>query len=128
MGTMNVKEHSVPKNHAIGNHSASNHHNPEHAASINSRRNNHDSNGTEDDDLFFRLPPRAMAKLFRARTPMCGQQPTTLTVGGTIFCSKSVLLQQSHHQQQQQLQPQQTQKSIQTTMSENSNECLNGNL
>ena len=154
--TMNVKENSVPKNHAIGNHSASNHHNPEHAASINSRRNNHDSNGTEDDDLFFRLPPRAMAKLFRARTPMCGQQPTTLTVGGTIFCSKSVLLQQSHHQQQeqqqdqeqeqeqqqqqqqqqeqqqqqqqQQLQPQHTQKSIQTTMSENSNECLDGDL
>merc|ERR1712161_100884 len=112
--------------------------------SINSRRNNHDSNGTENDDLFFRLPPRAMAKLFRARTPMCGQQPTTLTVGGTIFCSKSVLLQQTHNQQQeqeqeqqqeqeqeqqeqqkeqQQLQPQQTQKSIQTTMSENSNEC-----
>eukprot|EP00978_Attheya_sp_CCMP212_P000483 scaffold951_cov62-Attheya_sp.AAC.1 len=42
-------------------------------------------------DLFFTLPPRVMAKLFRLKKPLCGQ-PLTLSVGGTIFCCRSVLL------------------------------------
>lgn len=43
------------------------------------------------DNLFFTLPPRVMAKLFRPKRPLCGQ-PMTLTVGGTIFCCWAVLM------------------------------------
>ena len=45
--------------------------------------------GTED--LFFRLPPRQVAKLFRPKPALCGQ-PMTLSVGGTVFCCRAVLM------------------------------------
>jgi hypothetical protein len=38
-----------------------------------------------DDDLFFTLTARQMAKLFRTKKSLCGQ-PMTLTVNGTVFC------------------------------------------
>lgn len=41
--------------------------------------------------LFFALPPRSMAKLFRPKKPLCGQ-PVTLSVGGTVFCCRAALL------------------------------------
>lgn len=43
------------------------------------------------DDLFFRLPPRQMAKLFRPKAALCGK-PMTLSVGGTVFCCYAVLM------------------------------------
>ncbi len=43
------------------------------------------------DNIFFTLPPSAMAKLFRTKPALCGQ-PMTLLVGGTVFCCRSVLL------------------------------------
>jgi hypothetical protein len=45
----------------------------------------------ETEDLFFRLPPREMAKLFRLKPALCGQ-PMTLSVGGTVFCCYAVLM------------------------------------
>jgi hypothetical protein len=44
-----------------------------------------------DDDLFFTLTARQMAKLFRTKKSLCGQ-PMTLTVNGTVFCCRSVLV------------------------------------
>lgn len=44
-----------------------------------------------EDDLFFRLPPRQIAKLFRPKPSLCGQ-PVTLSVGGTVFCCCAVLM------------------------------------
>jgi len=44
-----------------------------------------------DAGLFFTLPPRVMAKLFRPKKPLCGQ-PMTISVGGTVFCCRAVLL------------------------------------
>mmetsp|Transcript_1810 Transcript_1810/g.2761 ORF Transcript_1810/g.2761 Transcript_1810/m.2761 type:complete len:680 (-) Transcript_1810:137-2176(-) len=43
------------------------------------------------NNLFFTLPSRVMAKLFRPKRPLCGQ-PMTVTVGGTIFCCWAVLM------------------------------------
>jgi hypothetical protein len=43
------------------------------------------------DNIFFRLPSRQMAKLFRPKPALCGQ-PMTLSVGGTIFCCCAKLL------------------------------------
>lgn len=43
------------------------------------------------EDLFFRLAPRQMAKLFRPKPPLCGQ-PMTLSVGGTVFCCCATLI------------------------------------
>ena len=45
----------------------------------------------ETEDLFFRLPARQMAKLFRPKATLCGQ-PMTLSVGGTVFCCYAVLM------------------------------------
>ena len=44
-----------------------------------------------NDDLFFTLGPRQMAKLFRTKKSLCGQ-PMTLTVNGTVFCCRAVLM------------------------------------
>ncbi len=44
--------------------------------------------------IFFRLPSRTLAKLFRTKPPLCGQ-PVSLNIEGTVFCCRSVLLQQS---------------------------------
>uniref|UniRef100_A0A7S4K842 Nitrogen permease regulator 3 n=1 Tax=Odontella aurita TaxID=265563 RepID=A0A7S4K842_9STRA len=55
-------------------------------ASPTSHRHHHPS-----CELFFTLSPRAMAKLFRPKPPLCGQ-PMTLSVGGTVFCCHAVLL------------------------------------
>jgi hypothetical protein len=46
----------------------------------------------EDEDIFFRLESRQMAKLFRPKPSLCGQ-PMTLSVGGTVFCCRAVLMQ-----------------------------------
>ena len=49
----------------------------------------------EQDDkyqnIFFQLSPKVMAKLFRVKPALCNQ-PSTLTIGGTIFCCRSVTL------------------------------------
>ena len=37
------------------------------------------------DDLFFALPSRVMAKLFRPKKPLCGQ-PMTISIVETVFC------------------------------------------
>jgi hypothetical protein len=42
-------------------------------------------------DLFFSLPSRQMAKLFRPKPALCGQ-PMTLSIGGTIFGCAAVLM------------------------------------
>jgi len=44
-----------------------------------------------DDDLFFTLTARQMAKLFRTKKALCNQ-PMTLRVNKTIFCCHAVLL------------------------------------
>ncbi|GFH44239.1 hypothetical protein CTEN210_00713 [Chaetoceros tenuissimus] len=53
------------------------------------------SDKKEQDDkyqnIFFQLPPKVMAKLFRVKPALCNQ-PSTLTIGGTIFCCRSVTL------------------------------------
>lgn len=46
---------------------------------------------TGTEDLFFRLPPHQLAKLFRPKPALCGQ-PMTLSVGGTVFCCRAVLM------------------------------------
>jgi hypothetical protein len=46
---------------------------------------------TGTEDLFFQLPARQMAKLFRPRSPLCGK-PMTLSVGGTVFCCRAILM------------------------------------
>jgi len=48
------------------------------------------------EDLFFTLPPRSMAKLFRPKKPLCGQ-PITLSVGGTVFCCRAILMDDDSH-------------------------------
>jgi hypothetical protein len=45
-----------------------------------------------DDDLFFTLTARQMAKLFRTKKTLCGN-PMTLSVNGTVFCCRAVLMQ-----------------------------------
>ena len=50
-------------------------------------------NGAHEEDLFFRMDPRQMAKLFRPKPSLCGQ-PMTLSAGGTIFCCRAVLLEE----------------------------------
>lgn len=50
------------------------------------------SDGVED--LFFKLPPRQMAKLFRPKPALCGK-PMTLSVGGTFFCCFATLMDDS---------------------------------
>ena len=47
--------------------------------------------GHTNDDLFFTLTTRQMAKLFRTKKSLCGQ-PMTLTVNGTVFCCRAVLM------------------------------------
>jgi hypothetical protein len=51
------------------------------------------SEDTKDSNLFFTLPPRVMAKLFRPKKPLCGQ-PMTISVGGNVFCCRAVLLEE----------------------------------
>lgn len=50
--------------------------------------------GSLTDNIFYTLPAEVMAKLFRTKPALCGQ-PMTLSIGGTIFCCRSVLLNQS---------------------------------
>ncbi len=50
-----------------------------------------DQNDLRDYELFFQMSPRVMAKLFRPKKSLCGQ-PMTLSVGGTVFCCRAVLL------------------------------------
>jgi hypothetical protein len=46
---------------------------------------------SEDDDLFFTLTARQMAKLFRTKKALCNE-PMTLRVNKTVFCCHAVLL------------------------------------
>jgi hypothetical protein len=46
-------------------------------------------------DLFFDLPARVIAKLFRPKRPLCGQ-PLTLNVSGTTFCCRAELFDNLH--------------------------------
>ena len=48
------------------------------------------------DDLFFALPSRVMAKLFRPKKPLCGQ-PMTISIGGTVFCCRAILMGDDSH-------------------------------
>jgi hypothetical protein len=49
------------------------------------------SSNTSSNDIFFTLSARQMAKLFRPKHALCGQ-PMTLSVGGTVFCFRAVLM------------------------------------
>lgn len=51
------------------------------------------------EDLFYALPGRQMAKLFRPKPSLCGQ-PMTLSVGGTVFCCCAVLMDDPNDDQQ----------------------------
>ena len=51
----------------------------------------HTSSGSSSEELFFTLPSRQMAKLFRPKHSLCGQ-PMTLSVGGVVFCFRAVLM------------------------------------
>ena len=51
---------------------------------------------TNDDDIFFRLGTRQMAKLFRPKPPLC-EHPMTLAVGQTIFCCRAILMDRQPH-------------------------------
>lgn len=56
------------------------------------------------EELFFTLSSRQMAKLFRPKRSLCGQ-PMTLSVGGTVFCFRAVLMgepEMNAHQEQSQ--------------------------
>ena len=53
----------------------------------------------EDDDLFFTLTARQMAKLFRTKRSLCNQ-PMTLRVNKTIFCCNAVLFKEVNHSTQ----------------------------
>jgi hypothetical protein len=58
---------------------------------------------TTTDNLFFTLPPRVMAKLFRPKKPLCGQ-PLTLNIGNTTFCCRAVLFDDDDEEQGEQQQ------------------------
>ena len=51
-----------------------------------------------DNDLFFSLTARQMAKLFRTKKTLCGN-PMTLTVNGTVFCCRAVMMQDDGHEE-----------------------------
>ena len=65
-----------------------------HKSSSQGGRDSKDSE-THQDNIFFSLPPKVMAKLFRTKPALCGQ-PMTLSIDGTIFCCRSVILNQFH--------------------------------
>jgi hypothetical protein len=50
-----------------------------------------DEEEPSNDDLFFSLTAFQMAKLFRTKKSLCGQ-PMTLTVNGTVFCCRAMLM------------------------------------
>jgi len=47
------------------------------------------------DNLFFTLPPRTIAKIFRPKKPL-SNQPMTISLGGTVFCCRAVLMSAEH--------------------------------
>jgi len=51
-----------------------------------------------NNDLFFTLTARQMAKLFRTKKTLCGS-PMTLTVNGTVFCCRSVMMEDDGHEE-----------------------------
>jgi hypothetical protein len=57
------------------------------------QKQRHDSNTSETSslDLFFSLPPKVMVKLFRTKSTLV-DQPMTLSIGGTMFCCRSIML------------------------------------
>ena len=62
---------------------------PTSATTISSSSSSTTTDGNQD--LFYKLPGRQMAKLFRPKPALCGQ-PMTLSIGGTIFCCCAVLM------------------------------------
>ena len=44
-----------------------------------------------NEDIFYTLTPRQMAKLFRTKKSLCGQ-PMTLSVNSTVFCCRAILM------------------------------------
>ena len=58
----------------------------------NPNTNNKENGNVKEDELFFTLTPRQMAKLFRTKKSLCGQA-LTLNVEGTVFCCRAVLMQ-----------------------------------
>eukprot|EP00980_Cylindrotheca_fusiformis_P017160 scaffold5281_cov127-Cylindrotheca_fusiformis.AAC.9 len=54
-------------------------------------RHYNDESDYSKEDLFFSLTAFQMAKLFRTKRSLCGR-PMTLTVNGTVFCCRAVLM------------------------------------
>lgn len=46
---------------------------------------------SKNEDIFYTLTPRQMAKLFRTKKSLCGQ-PMTLSVNSTVFCCRAILM------------------------------------
>jgi len=65
---------------------------PTSATTISNSSSSLDGN----QDLFYKLPGRQMAKLFRPKPALCGQ-PMTLSIGGTIFCCCAVLMEDDNN-------------------------------
>jgi hypothetical protein len=63
----------------------------ESSSSDDYHRHHPHSDEYSNDDLFFTLTARQMAKLFRTKKSLCGQ-PMTLTVNGTVLCCRAVLM------------------------------------
>ena len=61
------------------------------AAATGAGRHNTSVSSRRSEELFFTLSSRQMAKLFRPKHSLCGQ-PMTLSVGGTVFCFRAVLM------------------------------------
>ena len=85
-----------------------------------------------NDELFFTLSSRQMAKLFRPKHSLCGQ-PMTLSVGGTVFCFRAVLMgePETNHDQSSTTGPSSsasiTSANTQSTNNSNSNAMANNN-
>lgn len=51
----------------------------------------HSDEQAGNEDIFYTLTPRQMAKLFRTKKSLCGQ-PMTLSVNSTVFCCRAILM------------------------------------
>lgn len=65
---------------------------PDHTYNNTESSEEHGQNNKfSNDDLFFSLTSRQIEKLFRTKKSLCGQ-PMTLTVNGTVFCCRAILM------------------------------------
>jgi len=53
-----------------------------------------------EEGLFFSLPPRQVAKLFRPKRDLCGK-PMTLSVGGTVFCCCAIMMDSDEEEEEE---------------------------